>query len=198
MGEDPAALSAEIRGCRACAAEFERTATAHAPRPILRISRSARVLIASQAPGARAHASGLPFDDPSGDRLRDWMGIDRATFYDAERIAIAPMGFCFPGYDAKGNDLPPPPRCAALWRARVLAAMPRIAFTMLVGGRALAWALGRRAPVTETVRAWREAPPGVLPLPHPSWRNTAWLKRNPWFEAEVLPALRAEVARRLS
>ena len=198
MGEDPAALAAEIRRCRACAAEFARTATAHAPRPVLRISRSARIVIASQAPGARAHASGLPFDDPSGDRLRAWMGVDRATFYDAERIAILPMAFCFPGYDAKGNDLPPPPRCAALWRVRALAATPRNAFTMLVGGHALAWTLGRRAPVTETVRAWRDAPPDTLPLPHPSWRNTAWLKRNPWFEAEVLPVLRAEVARRLS
>ncbi len=197
MAEDPRALAEEIRGCAVCAERFAATATAHAPRPILRLSPTARILIASQAPGARAHASGLPFDDPSGDRLRDWMAVDRATFYDDARIAIAPMGFCFPGYDAKGGDLPPPACCAALWRARVLAAMPQIAFTLYVGGRALSWALGRPVKVTETVRGWRGFGPGALPLPHPSWRNTAWLKRNPWFEAEVVPALRAEVARRL-
>jgi uracil-DNA glycosylase len=197
MSEDPDALAAEIRACRACAAEFAGTATGHAPRPILRLSATARILIASQAPGARAHASGLPFDDPSGDRLRAWMGVDRPTFYDSSRIAIAPMGFCFPGYDAKGNDLPPPRRCAQMWRARTLAALPSVELTLLVGGRALSWALGRAVSVTETVRAWRDAPPGTLPLPHPSWRNTAWLSRNPWFEAEILPVLRAEVARRL-
>ena len=196
--DDPRRLADEIRACRLCAGRFERTATAHEPRPILRLSAEARLLIASQAPGARAHASGLPFDDPSGDRLRAWMGVDRATFYDASRIAIAPMGFCFPGYDDKGGDLPPPPICAATWRRRVLAAMPRIESTLLVGGRALAWALGRPAKVTETVRGWRDFPDGAFPLPHPSWRNTAWMKRNPWFEDEVLPALRAEVARRLT
>jgi len=190
----PEALEREIAGCTACADAFVRTATAHAPRPVTRIGGTARLLIAGQAPGARVHASGLPFDDPSGDRLRAWMGVDRETFYDRSRIAILPMAFCFPGYDAKGSDLPPPKRCAALWRAKALAAMPRIELTLLVGGYAQAWALGRGAGVTERVRDWRAAPPGMLPLPHPSWRNTGWLKRNPWFEAEVVPWLRARVA----
>ncbi|MEM8753838.1 MAG: uracil-DNA glycosylase family protein, partial [Pseudomonadota bacterium] len=147
-----------------------------------------------QAPGTRAHKSGLPFDDPSGDRLRDWLGVDRPTFYDRSRIAILPMAFCFPGYDAKGSDLPPPKRCAALWRDRALALMPQISLTLLVGGYAQRWALGGRATLTETVRRWRETGEAILPLPHPSWRNTAWLKKNPWFEAETLPALRARVA----
>ncbi|MEM8752445.1 MAG: uracil-DNA glycosylase family protein, partial [Pseudomonadota bacterium] len=120
------ALTEEIAGCRACAAEFAATHTAHEPRPITRMSPSAKILIASQAPGMRAHKSGLPFDDPSGDRLRDWLGVDRPTFYDRSRIAILPMAFCFPGYDAKGSDLPPPKRCAALWRDRALALMPQI------------------------------------------------------------------------
>jgi uracil-DNA glycosylase len=157
--------------------------------------------LASQAPGARAHASGLPFDDPSGERLRAWMGVDRETFYDAGRIAIVPMAFCFPGYDANGADLPPPPDCARLWRAPMLAAFPEIRLTLVIGQYAQAWHLGRarRRSLTETVRDWRaHLAAGVLPLPHPSWRNTAWLKRNPWFEAEVLPCLRAEVARVLS
>lgn len=186
------ALTAEIRACRACAGRFAATATGHAPAPVVWLS-AAPILIASQAPGARAHASGIPFDDPSGDRLRDWLGVDRAAFYDRRRFAIAPMAFCFPGYDAKGGDLPPPPVCAATWRERVLAAMPGVRLTLLVGGYALRRHLGSRG-VTETVRAWREAGPAVIPLPHPSWRNTAWLKRNPWFGAELLPVLRARVA----
>jgi uracil-DNA glycosylase len=186
-------LTAEIAACRACADRFAATATAHAPRPVTRLSATARILIVGQAPGARVHASGLPFDDPSGDRLRGWMGVDREIFYDRARIAIAPMAFCFPGYDAKGSDLPPPPQCARLWRARVMAAMPQIRFTLLVGGYAQRWALGR-GPVTQTARDWRAHWPAALPTPHPSWRNTGWLKRNPWFEAEAVPALRARVA----
>ena len=159
------------------------------------MSGTARILIAGQAPGARVHASGLPFDDPSGDRLRDWMGVDREVFYDRARIAILPMAFCFPGYDAKGSDLPPPKRCAALWRERALSAMPQVELTLLVGGYAQGWHLpGKKRPVTEVVRSWRDHLPGVLPLPHPSWRNTAWLKKHPWFEAEVVPWLRARVA----
>lgn len=185
-------LSARIRACRLCAGRFAATATGHAPAPVVWLS-AAPVLIASQAPGARAHASGIPFDDPSGERLRDWLGVDRAAFYDRERFAIAPMAFCFPGGDGRGGDLPPPPVCAATWRARVLAAMPRVRLTLLVGGHALRWHLGARS-VTEAVRRWREAPAGVLPLPHPSWRNTAWLKRHPWFEAELVPVLRARLA----
>ena len=190
-------LAAEIAACRACAERFARTATAHAPRPVIRLSATARLLIAGQAPGARVHASGLPFDDASGDRLRDWLGLDRATFYDASRVAIAPMAFCFPGYDDRGADLPPPPLCARLWRARVVAAMPQVELEVLVGAHAQKWRLGARAKptLTETVRAWREYLPAALPTPHPSWRNTAWLKRNPWFEAELAPQLRARVAR---
>lgn len=187
---------AEAAACTACAPDFARTATAHAPNPILRPSATARILVASQAPGARAHASGLPFDDPSGDRLRNWMGIGRDVFYDDRRIAILPMGFCFPGYDARGSDLPPPRRCAELWRRRLLAEMGKIELTLLIGGHAQRWHLGPSArAVTATVAGWREHVPATLPLPHPSWRNTAWLKRNAWFEAEVVPWLRAEVAR---
>jgi uracil-DNA glycosylase len=186
-----------IAACRLCAERFAATATGHAPRPVLRVSPTARLLIAGQAPGARVHASGLPFDDPSGDRLRDWMGVDRETFYDRSRIAVVPMGFCFPGYDAKGSDLPPPAICAKTWRARVLETLPEVELTLLIGQYAQRWHLGGRrgSGVTETVKGWRAHAPEMLPLPHPSWRNTAWLKKNPWFAEEVLPWLRAEVAR---
>ncbi len=193
-------LLARIRACWLCADRFAATATAHAPRPVLRVSPTARILVCGQAPGARVHASGLPFDDPSGDRLRAWMGIDRATFYDAARIAVVPMAFCFPGYDAKGADLPPPRICAETWRAEVMALLPAVELTLLVGQYAQAWHLGaaRGRTLTETVRDWRRhAARGLVPLPHPSWRNTGWLKRNPWFEAEVVPWLRAEIAKRL-
>ena len=164
-------------------------------------SGSARLCIASQAPGMRAHVSGRPFMDPSGVRLRDWLGLDEQRFYDAGRIAIVPMGHCFPGYDAKGGDLPPRRECAPLWREPFLAALPRLELILAIGGYAQAWHLGAaaKAGLTETVRSWREIlaaerRPRILPLPHPSWRNSGWLKRHPWFEAEVLPALRAEVA----
>lgn len=192
-------LLARISGCRLCAERFAATATAHAPRPVLRVAPTARILIAGQAPGARVHASGLPFDDPSGDRLRDWMGIDRDTFYDRSRVAVVPMAFCFPGYDAKGSDLPPPAVCAKTWRAQVLAGMPRVELTLLVGQYSQRWHLGARpgAGLSNTVRDWRAHAPSTLPLPHPSWRNTGWLKKNPWFAEEVLPWLRAEVARLL-
>lgn len=193
----PDDLLARISACRLCAGRFAATATAHEPRPVLRVSPDAHILIAGQAPGARVHSSGLPFDDPSGDRLRDWMGIDRDTFYDRRKIAVVPMAFCFPGYDARGADLPPPPVCARTWRAEVLAGLPRVALTLLVGQYAQRWHLGRArgASLTETVRGWRAHAPALLPLPHPSWRNTAWLGRNPWFAAELVPWLRAEVAR---
>lgn len=196
MSEALAGIEAEIGRCRLCAGQFAATATGHEPRPVVRPSRRARLLIAGQAPGARVHASGQPFDDPSGDRLRDWMGIGRETFYDRDRIAIVPMGFCFPGYDAKGSDLPPPKRCAETWRARLLALMPQVELTLLVGQYAQGWHLGRarRRTLTETVRDWR-AYGAMLPLPHPSWRNTGWLKRNPWFAEDLLPWLRSEVAR---
>lgn len=193
-------LLERIATCRLCAGRFAATATAHAPRPVLRARPSARILVAGQAPGARVHASGLPFDDASGDRLREWMGIDRATFYDAARVAVVPMAFCFPGYDARGADLPPPALCARTWRAEVMAELPRIELTLLVGAHAQGWHLGprRERSLTETVRNWRAYTPAMLPLPHPSWRNTGWLKKNPWFAEEVLPWLRSHVARLLS
>ncbi len=195
LSTDLETIVAEIGACTACAERFAATHTAHAPRPVVRPSRTARILIAGQAPGARVHESGIPFDDPSGDRLRDWMGIGRDTFYDQSRIAVVPMAFCFPGYDARGSDLPPPKLCAKLWREKVLAAMGQVELTLLVGGYAQKWHLGRAAgPVTATVAAWRDHLPACLPLPHPSWRNTGWLKKNPWFEAEVVPWLRQRVA----
>lgn len=188
-------LADRIRACRLCAARFAATATAHDPRPVAWFRPTARLLIAGQAPGARVHASGRPFDDASGDRLRDWLGIDRATFYDMDRIAIVPMAFCFPGYSAKGADLPPPPICARTWRAEVLSHLPAVTLTLAIGGAAMRWHLGPY-PVAALVRDWRRllAEHRTFPLPHPSWRNTGWLHRNPWFAAEVLPTLRAEVA----
>jgi uracil-DNA glycosylase len=186
-------LERDIAGCRICAGRFAATATAHAPRPVVWFRPGARVLIASQAPGLRVHEAGTPFWDRSGQRLRDWMGVDEATFYDRTRVAIVPMAFCFPGYDAAGSDLPPPPVCARTWRAQVLEHLPDLALTLVVGGAAQRWHLSTRAGVTETVASWRDHAPGLFPLPHPSWRNTAWLKRNPWFAAGLLPALRARV-----
>jgi uracil-DNA glycosylase len=185
-----ASLLDEIRACRACEAEL-----AHEPRPVVRVTPQTRLLICGQAPGRKVHESGLPFDDASGDRLRDWMGVDRATFYDHPAIGVAAMAFCFPGTDPKGGDYPPPARCAELWRRPLLAALPRVELTLLVGWHAQRWALGPRArpSMTETVAAWRDHLPGLLALPHPSWRNTAWLRRNDWFEAEVVPYLRARV-----
>lgn len=192
--DDP--LRAEIEACRLCAARFAATATAHVPRPVVWFRSGARLLVAGQAPGLRVHETGRPFADRSGDRLREWLGLEAAAFYDLSRVAIVPMAFCFPGYDAKGADLPPPPQCAATWHPRVMAALPGIRLRVLVGGAAHRWHLGARAGVTETVRDWRRhAARGVFPLPHPSWRNTAWLGRNPWFEAEVLPELRDRVRR---
>lgn len=197
MESDLQPLLGRISECRLCAERFAATATAHEPRPVLRISASARILIAGQAPGARVHASGLPFDDPSGDRLRDWMGIDRGVFYDRSRVAVVPMAFCFPGYDSKGADLPPPPICARTWRTQVLEMVSRAELTLVIGQYAQRWHLGARRgkSVTETVRGWRAHGPALLPLPHPSWRNTAWLRKNPWFDEEVVPWLRSEVAR---
>jgi len=181
------ALLAEIRACRACAAELP-----HEPRPVVRVSAQARVLICGQAPGRRVHESGLPFDDPSGERLRSWMGVDRSTFYGHPAIGVAAMAFCYPGTDPAGGDYPPPRRCAELWRRPLLAALDCVELTLLVGWPAQAWALGSKAKgsMTETVRAWRDYLPRALPMPHPSWRNTGWLKRNPWFEEEVTPYLR--------
>ena len=187
-------VRAEIAACRICAERFAATATAHAPRPVVWFRGPPRLLIASQAPGARVHEAQTPFWDRSGDRLRDWMGVDQDTFYDRDRVAIVPMAFCFPGYDAKGSDLPPPRVCAATWRDRAMAALGDVPLTLLIGAYAQGWHLGGRVPVTERVADWRSHAPRVFPLPHPSWRNTAWLKRNPWFEAELLPVLRARIA----
>ncbi|MFT6931692.1 MAG: uracil-DNA glycosylase [Paracoccaceae bacterium] len=191
-------LTQRLSACKICADRFVVTATAHRPRPVVWFNPSARILIAGQAPGMRVHKSGRPFDDPSGERLRDWMGIDEATFYDRTRIAIVPMAFCFPGYDAKGSDLAPPKICASTWRQDVLAHLPGIELTLLIGGYAQSWHLQVRSPVRETVVAWRDHMPQALPLPHPSWRNTAWLRKNPWFEEDVVPALRDRVAEVLS
>ncbi len=184
-------LLADIAACRACAGELP-----HTPRPVVRVSRNTRLLICGQAPGRRVHESGLPFTDPSGDRLRTWLGVDYERFYADDRIGVAAMAFCFPGTNPKGGDYPPPPRCAELWRKPLLKALPKVELTLLVGGYAQSWALGgkAKASMTDTVRAWREyLPDGYLPLPHPSWRNTGWLKRNPWFEDEVTPWLRERV-----
>lgn len=180
-----------VAACRDCAGDLP-----HEPRPVVRVNPNVRLLIAGQAPGRRVHESGLPFDDPSGERLRSWMGIDRATFYGREEIGVAAMAFCYPGTSPKGGDYPPPPRCAARWRAPLLAALPKVELTLLVGSYAQAWALGarRKAALAETVAGWRDYLPEVLPLPHPSWRNTAWLRRNPWFETDVVPYLKARTA----
>jgi len=190
-------LPDRIRACRLCAPDFARTKTAHAPRPVPWFRPSARLLIAGQAPGARVHASGVPFDDRSGDRLRDWLGLSRAQFYDQDRVAIVPMAFCFPGYSAKGSDLPPPPRCAQTWRHQVMDYLPNLTTTIVIGRYAQAWHLGdaaRKAGVRTTVENWRDYAPESFPIPHPSWRNNAFLRQNPWFEADLLPELKTTVA----
>jgi len=183
----------DIARCILCADRFAATASAHAPRPVVWFDKGARILIAGQAPGMRVHKSGKPFDDPSGDRLRDWTGLSVDEFYDHDHVAILPMAFCFPGYDAKGTDLPPPKICAETWHAGVMDALPRMPLTLLVGGYAQAWHLRAKRGVTETVAAWRDHAPSCFPLPHPSWRNTGWLKKHPWFETDLLPVLRARV-----
>ncbi|WP_081852992.1 uracil-DNA glycosylase family protein [Bosea sp. 117] len=199
-------LVAQIRACRVCVDAPLRRPLPHEPRPVLRVSESARILIASQAPGTRVHLSGMPFTDASGHRLRSWLGVDVETFYDVGRIAIAPMGFCFPGQDAKGADLPPRAECVATWHDRLFAALPAFELVLVIGAPAQNYHLRRLGlerfvplSLTERVLRWREifearAHPRILALPHPSWRNTGWLKRNPWFETELLPVLRAEVA----
>ena len=165
------------------------------PRPVFRLSATARLLIVGQAPGTKVHASGIPWDDRSGDRLRQWMEIGRAGFYDTARIAILPTGLCYPGRLARGGDAPPRPECAPLWHDRLLALMPEIELTLLVGSYAQARYIGGKATMTETVRDFRKHLPRFLPLPHPSWRTGHWEKTNPWFGEDVLPALRAAVKR---
>jgi uracil-DNA glycosylase len=186
-------LLADIAACRLCADRFAATATRHAPNPVVWFRPGARILVASQAPGMRVHHANRPFWDRSGQRLRDWMGVSEAEFYDRSRIAILPMAFCFPGYDAKGGDLPPPRLCAETWRAQAMEMLEGVALPLLIGAHAQGWPLGGRMAVPARVAGWRDHAPAVFPLPHPSWRNTARLKRNPWFEAELLPVLRARI-----
>lgn len=167
-----------------------------APRPILQVSSKAKILIAGQAPGNLAMESGRPFTDPSGDRLRDWLQIDADTFYDPEKVAIVPMGFCFPGYDKNGGDIPPMKRCAATWHTTLFERLPQVQLKVLIGAYAQHWHIGGQVEktLTATVQKWRTfLEQGVIVTPHPSWRNNAWLKRNPWFEAELLPVLRKRV-----
>lgn len=180
-------LVAEARACTACAA-----ALPLGPRPVFQMSQTATLLIASQAPGTKVHASGIPFSDPSGDRLREWTGLSNEQFYDPAKVAILPMGLCYPGRAANGGDAPPRPECAPLWRERLLAAMPAIRLTLLIGGYAQNHVLGPGS-VDVRVRAFSDYLPRYFPLPHPSWRSRIWASRNPWFEEEVLPALRRNV-----
>jgi len=183
------ALVHEIRACTLCSAHLPL-----GPRPIIQVSRLAKVLIVGQAPGARVHETGIPFDDASGSRLRDWMGIEKNVFYDESKIALVPMGFCFPG-TGKSGDLPPRPECARTWRKKLLDELSQISLTLVIGQYAQSWHLGQssRQRLTDTVKAWNELVPGVIPLPHPSPRNNMWLKKNPWFEQDVLPKLKAAV-----
>ncbi len=182
------ALVSRVRACTHCAAHLPL-----GPRPILHVSPTARLLVASQAPGTKVHEKGISFWDASGDRLRGWLGLDKAVFYDTSRVAILPMGLCYPGRLPQGGDRPPRPECAPLWRDRILALMPEIRLTLLIGTYAQNHVLGPGA-MTERVRGFRGFLPRYLPLPHPSWRTGAWQARNPWFAQTVLPALRAEVA----
>ncbi|NNJ77495.1 MAG: uracil-DNA glycosylase family protein [Anderseniella sp.] len=194
-------LLSQIRKCRVCrdTPKTGKLPLPHEPRPVLQVSSVARVMIVGQAPGTRVHASGQPFTDPSGDRLRDWMGITEEVFYDPDKLTIVPMGFCFPGLNAKGGDLPPRAECAPLWREALMQAMPQVTLVLAIGMYAQKWHMGRqqKPTLTETVRNWRQYhemnPVSVIPMPHPSWRNSGWLKKNPWFEAELLPVLKADV-----
>lgn len=190
MVESLQKVVAAARACTECAA-----ALPLGPRPVLRALPSARLLIVGQAPGTRVHESGVPWDDKSGERLRDWLAITPEVFYDETRVAIVPMGFCYPGRLPRGGDAPPRPECAPLWHARLLAGMPKVELTLLVGQYAQAFYLGkaRRRTLTETVLNWRDYLPGYLPTPHPSWRTGGWQKRNTWFDDELLPELRSRV-----
>lgn len=211
MSADLEAIAARIRACRICLDAPLKLALPHEPRPVLRVSSRARLLIASQAPGVRVHETGLSFNDASGDRLRGWMDVSRETFYDVEKIAIVPMGFCFPGHDAKKGDLPPRPECRKAWHDDLFQQLPRIETILAIGRYAQNYhfsRLGRPLPkgllVDDVVRGSAqlssEASPktaNIIALPHPSWRNSGWLKKNPWFVTEVLPVLRIKVAEAL-
>lgn len=193
--QDFASVLAEIRNCSRCAEHLPL-----GPRPVLRARPSARLLIVSQAPGTRVHETGLSFNDRSGDRLRLWLELDRDSFYDEDRLAIIPMGFCYPGRYPRGGDLPPRPECAPLWHPKMRALLPEVELTLLVGSYAIGYYLPsqRKRSMTETIANWRDFLPNFFVLPHPSWRTTRWLRDNPWFESEVLPELRARVAAMLS
>lgn len=183
----------DARACTVCAPHLPL-----GPRPLVRAGASARVLIVSQAPGTKAHDTDLSFNDPSGDRLRGWLGIDRETFYDANRIAIVPMGFCYPGRLPRGGDAPPRPECAPLWHASIIAALPHVTLTLYVGSYAIRRYLPGYKSMTAAVADWRAHAPDVLPLPHPSWRTTAWERKNPWFTDELLPVLQERTAAALA
>jgi uracil-DNA glycosylase len=182
-------LLAKVRACRLCEQELPL-----GPRPVLRAGITSRILIVGQAPGTRVHATGIPWNDPSGDRLREWLEMDRETFYDESKIAIIPMGFCYPG-KGKGGDLPPRPECARQWFEPLLAALPNLELFLLIGQYAQAYHLGKdkKKNLSETVQHWSDYTPKFFPLPHPSPRNTHWINQRPWFEEEVLPALRERV-----
>lgn len=185
---------ADLEGCDLCRERFAKTKTAHEPRPIVWLKPDAPIMVAGQAPGLRVHESGKPFDDPSGERLRQWMGISSETFYNRDNLSIVPMAFCFPGYNDAGHDLPPPAICRKTWHPKIMQHFtPKL--TLLVGGYAQKFHLHDKnsATVTETVQHWRDYAPRVFPLPHPSWRNTGWIKKNPWFEIELIPALQNRV-----
>lgn len=197
-------LAARIRSCRICRDSPEQAPLPHEPRPVLRVSTTARLLVASQAPGTKVHATGLSFNDASGDRLRQWMGVTRDVFYDESRVAIVPMGFCFPGQGRDKTDLPPRPECRRVWHDELFRHMPQLDCILAIGRFAQVYhfaRVGRPLPpgttVDDTVRRWavlRGDRPQIFALPHPSWRNIGWLRRNPWFEAEVLPEIKAAVA----
>lgn len=183
------ALARDVRACDLCAQHLPL-----GPRPVIQVGRAARILIAGQAPGRRVHETGIPFNDPSGERLRDWLGLEASTFYDAEQIALLPMGFCFPGTGRSG-DLPPRPECADTWRAPLLELLPGVRLTVAVGSYAIKWHLpGEKGSLAGRVRRWQETAPALFIAPHPSPRNNRWLRNNPWFETEVVPALRSAVS----
>lgn len=190
VAENLDSLLGEVRACRVCAADLPL-----GPRPVLRAGTTARLMLIGQAPGTKVHESGMPWTDASGERLREWLEIDEATFYDESRIAIVPMGFCYPGVLPRGGDKPPRPECAPLWHDRVMGALPETDLTILIGQYAQGYYLGaeKRRTLTETVAAWRDYLPRYVPIPHPSWRTRAWQRKNPWFDAELLPALRERV-----
>jgi len=195
------ALQKRISKCRICVEQPNGKPLPHDPRPVAVLSRNAKIRIIGQAPGTRVHASGRPFTDPSGDRLREWMGVDEETFYNPDILAITPMGFCFPGLDAKGGDLPPRKECATRWQEEVTTSMPQVRLVLLIGMYAQKHYLGPLASktLTETVRNWQtisqmEGGRIYLPLPHPSWRNNGWIRKNPWFASELLPFLRSEIS----